>query len=77
MVVDVILNDSVVALKFESVEINTEPCPHTHKKKLPKHHHSWSHSSPSLTLLQKIRERLNHGTMSTIKIIFGWIDGWS
>lgn len=77
MVVYVIPNESVDALNFEYVETKIEPCPHPHKKKLPKHHHSWSHISPSLRLLQKRCERLNSGPMSTIKIVFGWIDGWS
>lgn len=70
MVVNVIPNENVVTPKFElSV--------HPHQKKLSKHQHYWSISSPIFRSLHKIRETMNCGPVPTIKIVRGWVDGWS
>lgn len=77
MVANVVPNDSIVALKSKSVEEKTEASSHPHKKKLPKNQHYWWISSPTFRSLQKRHERMNRGPVSTIKIVCGWINGWS
>ena len=74
MATNVIPNENFVAPNIESKK-NNELSAHPHQKKLPKHHHSWSITSLAFRSLQKICERINHGPMSTIKIVCVWANG--
>lgn len=51
MASNIILDENVVALNFQSKKTKYDLFAHPHQNKLPQHHHSWTITSPALRSL--------------------------